>query len=223
MRLFRTRLIPAHAGKTRWVGRSRQALGGSSPLTRGKLPHPISVRLNCRLIPAHAGKTKPSTNASSSSPAHPRSRGENMGPSITWPCLRGSSPLTRGKRESGAPLARSEGLIPAHAGKTGRVTVARVPWAAHPRSRGENPYSASARIATRGSSPLTRGKRIRLQPWQRLVRLIPAHAGKTVRAVPTPPSTKAHPRSRGENLVEVETTAGSPGSSPLTRGKLPWP
>ena len=32
---------------------------------------------------------------------------------------------------------------------------------------------------------------------------------------------RAHPRSRGENLGEVEDADAPPGSSPLTRGKQP--
>ena len=74
------RLIPAHAGKTRRLGRTRwrrpahprsrgendkywDAVGksdGSSPLTRGK-PCPCEYHtLTNRLIPAHAGKTSKS-------------------------------------------------------------------------------------------------------------------------------------------------------------------
>ena len=72
-----------------------------------------------------------------------------------------------------------------------------------------------------GSSPLTRGKRIDLLPPVHSPRLIPAHAGKTLRArirVPVLPRLipahagktgvvgpslgvgTAHPRSRGENM-----------------------
>ena len=90
-------LIPAHAGKTSrrtarlCVGRahprsrgensavraSDAASGGSSPLTRGKRPLPSREEAGGRLIPAHAGKTSASPEPSRSSPAHPRSRGEN--------------------------------------------------------------------------------------------------------------------------------------------------
>ena len=50
-----------------------------------------------------------------------------------------------------------------------------------------------------GSSPLTRGKRIMGQQAARGQGLIPAHAGKTDRAVPDVYRAGAHPRSRGEN------------------------
>ena len=93
----RTRLIPAHAGKT-WVcaahmasssahprsrGENMVRLGsyadslGSSPLTRGKLPDRLGAVRRRRLIPAHAGKTTSSSASLTTRRAHPRSRGEN--------------------------------------------------------------------------------------------------------------------------------------------------
>ena len=93
------RLIPAHAGKTLLMAgrsqrdrahprsrgenlhrsRARPALGGSSPLTRGK-PTEAAVTINGeRLIPAHAGKTNAAHGIDSAREAHPRSRGENGG------------------------------------------------------------------------------------------------------------------------------------------------
>ena len=52
------------------------------------------------------------------------------------------------------------------------------------------------------------------------VRLIPAHAGKTVRLPPSMATARAHPRSRGENGRGLGAPRGIRGSSPLTRGKL---
>ena len=91
--------------------------------------------------------------------AHPRSRGENAGGRVSRVGARGSSPLTRGKRlltwatwrsqglipahAGKTDFARSpmrmSGLIPAHAGKTAPCSQAHPPCWAHPRSRGENP------------------------------------------------------------------------------------
>ena len=91
--------------------------------------------------------------------AHPRSRGENS--LVVWrdADAAGSSPLTRGKRLLVGVEAQGRGLIPAHAGKTGR-SAGRAPdgWA-HPRSRGENLPSSRVKGKPAGSSPLTRGKR----------------------------------------------------------------
>ena len=83
VRLGRTRLIPAHAGKTWHQAVPKQAQGahprsrgenldvvslyligvGSSPLTRGKHTRREITRDEHGLIPAHAGKTFSATTA----------------------------------------------------------------------------------------------------------------------------------------------------------------
>ena len=173
------RLIPAHAGKTRYRTCRRQPSGahprsrgentaargdkiagaGSSPLTRGKLQDAVAKAVTDRLIPAHAGKTQSPARAGTRCWAHPRSRGENAAP-----------------REERDALA---GLIPAHAGKTLPVPGKRRRRRAHPRSRGENASCARKETPPPGSSPLTRGKLLTRQLSVSLRRLIPAHAGKT--------------------------------------------
>ena len=70
-----------------------------------------------------------------------------------------------------------------------------------------------------GSSPLTRGKQDDGCGDENVPRLIPAHAGKTTVTVLSATSRKAHPRSRGENLIGAVRTFVVTGSSPLTRGK----
>ena len=171
-------LIPAHAGKTSsslWVavrasahprsrGENRYATEGrlpgrgSSPLTRGKRPQRRRRFPHQRLIPAHAGKTPRRKRSPRGVRAHPRSRGEN------WHAMRkrskgaGSSPLTRGKQKAGREPLAAWRLIPAHAGKTLSSPWVAVRVSAHPRSRGENPSILGPKVASSGSSPLTRGK-----------------------------------------------------------------
>ena len=131
-------IIPAHAGKTRTRPdlirapgdhpRSRGEnhtrkilnpwLGGSSPLTRGKLASVSSNAPCARIIPAHAGKTTPRRRTPLTSRDHPRSRGENMTQPGEDMQATGSSPLTRGKPSVLAGLRSHE--------------------EDHPRSRGEN-------------------------------------------------------------------------------------
>ena len=199
--LPRSRLIPAHAGKTgsmrgcprsceahprsrgenRVRGHRPQDRRGSSPLTRGK--HQTDrVSVHSRgLIPAHAGKTPTACSALAATGAHPRSRGENrLRGRFMWRTL-GSSPLTRGK-----PPALMAGAAP--------------PWA-HPRSRGENHHDCDCEIVPAGSSPLTRGKRLLRSRISPRPGLIPAHAGKTRGTGESRPGAGAHPRSRGENAV----------------------
>ena len=133
---------------------------------------------------------------------------------------RGSSPLTRGKHDARLAGEILEGLIPAHAGKTARMGTTRVRRRAHPRSRGENRSVTSRSPSTRGSSPLTRGKRWRAAALICAGGLIPAHAGKTPVHGRAYGSPWAHPRSRGENPTVVGRHLMVDGSSPLTRGKL---
>ena len=240
---YRVRLIPAHAGKTirqppmrrgleahpRSRGENRDAferfnvVGGSSPLTRGKLaPHRLTRRMH-RLIPAHAGKTHGTPARRPTQGAHPRSRGENKPSGASSPHTKGSSPLTRGKRRLEGDAVKIERLIPAHAGKTGPTAPTVSSPAAHPRSRGENAGIACLDGGRVGSSPLTRGKPSRLPPQPRLRGLIPAHAGKTLMNSVSSASVRAHPRSRGENYGLSSILDENRGSSPLTRGKRTSP
>ena len=137
-RVVDERLIPAHAGKTKGRASPRAkarahprsrgenrvacgllpALGGSSPLTRGKRVERGANLVHVRLIPAHAGKTYAAEDAGVRPGAHPRSRGENRSNCIASLAAHGSSPLTRGKRSPVYPAGHARGLIPAHAGKT---------------------------------------------------------------------------------------------------------
>ena len=233
-------LIPAHAGKTpsscnpiprvaahpRSRGENakytlcRGMNGGSSPLTRGKPAWTRCPRPCRRLIPAHAGKTFRRKVGFFDWPAHPRSRGENSPFRGSRVLYAGSSPLTRGKLVVISVFYIQDGLIPAHAGKTGFQRRASMIRGAHPRSRGENPTAYTPVGAVTGSSPLTRGKQNMLAGERGHGRLIPAHAGKTVDDSPEVIEAQAHPRSRGENVLPRLPSADFAGSSPLTRGKL---
>ena len=195
----RTRLIPAHAGKTRLsAGQQRGGAAhprsrgenlivwsirlfncGSSPLTRGKPVRQLARVRDRRLIPAHAGKTCRRGGASTRRRAHPRSRGENptLGTHKRHPP--GSSPLTRGKQRSYRFACWSGGLIPAHAGNTCRRTSGWGGARAHPRSRGEHGLAETRAAIGGGSSPLTRGTPSWARPASSSGRLIPAHAGNT--------------------------------------------
>ena len=111
------------------------------------------------------------------------------------------------------------GLIPAHAGKTIGYCQDCQARSAHPRSRGENPPAVAWRAWFAGSSPLTRGKRVKQHADQVSIRLIPAHAGKTRGYSLVGSAPAAHPRSRGGNPPTFGRSRVGAGSSPLTRGK----
>ena len=114
----RTRLIPAHAGKTASCT-GLPAPSWAHPRSRGENAVGEFRYPNVSgLIPAHAGKTKDSMTDNDANAAHPRSRGENSRQVIPWLVARGSSPLTRGKQRRAPHKVKGGRLIPAHAGKT---------------------------------------------------------------------------------------------------------
>ena len=212
-------LIPTHAGKTTRPGgclRERRAhphsrgentrtvtgsppRRGSSPLTRGKHSDGHRVTSTSGLIPTHAGKTCAWRKREWTCWAHPHSRGENSEVSAGHAARAGSSPFTRGKRRRYRIRGPDSGLIPAHAGKTTNRGAHATGTQAHPRSRGENAHERKKQLVCSGSSPLTRGKRLRSRRREGQHGLIPAHAGKTARPRSDPYGARAHPRSRGEN------------------------
>ena len=192
---------------------------GSSPLTRGKRHASVRFQVVAGLIPAHAGKTRGRCARSRTRPAHPRSRGENVGGGGGGWASVGSSPLTRGKRPHIRRFVGEERLIPAHAGKTCCGFCPGSGRPAHPRSRGENASTVAISPLLAGSSPLTRGKHPPPDGGLSPSRLIPAHAGKTMRSRCLRRGSGAHPRSRGENVSEGHGRCIAQGSSPLTRGK----
>ena len=151
--------------------------------------------------------------------AHPHSRGENHAEKAHPAFQKGSSPLTRGKRQERASGDPGAGLIPAHAGKTPRARTRRACPGAHPRSRRENTPSHHASRLICGSSPLMRGKPGLWWCASRGLRLIPAHAGKTRFRRRRRHWPRAHPHSRGENPPIARRDPTPPGSSPLIRGK----
>ena len=232
-------LIPAHAGKTsrprsrlavprahprsHWendvsTASSRQS-SGLSPLTEGKL---LGCDRDCgqlRLTPAHAGKTARGRGRRRTQRAHPRTCGENMAMPRNVRSRTGSSPLTRGKHRDLRRIEREAGLIPTHAGKTAASRRRPRTSGAHPRSRRENPSMPGGTYVDEGSSPLTRGKPRGEGAPCVPEGLIPTHAGKTKARAGTWSVSRAHPRSRGENVDQFAATPVKMGSSPLTRGK----
>ena len=191
---------------------------GSSPLARGT-PEGTKVTATLpRLIPACAGNTVIAAASITSFSAHPRSRGEHRYASATerWPL--GSSPLARGTSQGSHRWPEMVRLIPARAGDTEQARSKTRQTRAHPRLRGEHGPMVSSLVRSCGSSPLTRGARGTVRGAALGHRLIPAHAGSTVRLGNRHAVPAAHPRSRGEHSGGLPRLMMSPGSSPLTRG-----
>ena len=191
----------------------------ASPLTRGRRRAQGRRRGPHRLIPAHAGSTRDPERNQIMAKAHPRSRGVDTAELVRRDDPDGSSPLTRGRQGPTRHRRRRSRLIPAHAGSTIRLRRGRVGNKAHPRSRGvDGPVLFLLNFGD-GSSPLTRGRRVRASEYRPDRRLIPAHAGSTRASASAPTLTTAHPRSRGVDHDQGQGGGGLRGSSPLTRGR----
>ncbi|VEI15510.1 Domain of uncharacterised function (DUF2825) [Actinomyces viscosus] len=150
-----------------------------------------------RIIPARAGFTGRVLRRSCHSRDHPRSRGvyyDKGDGSLYKP---GSSPLARGLRKEKFKITINEGIIPARAGFTCRLTFLLSGLWDHPRSRGVYPAGSGACLRRRGSSPLARGLPTPSSASMCHARIIPARAGFTqpLRAFGRFPWD--HPRSRG--------------------------
>ena len=111
-------------------------------------------------------------------------------------------------------------LIPAGAGKTKLYSSCHALPSAHPRRCGENQALFLLPCFTFGSSPQVRGKQHKIRWRDQPVRLIPAGAGKTGRALRSSLLSQAHPRRCGENTLTMDITEIPSGSSPQVRGKL---
>ena len=88
------------------------------PRMRGKHTTPAAQSPGPGITPAHAGKT-PACQSSQAPPwDHPRACGENHGRQLDFDGEKGSPPRMRGKQQGGRADRESEGITPAHAGKT---------------------------------------------------------------------------------------------------------
>ena len=173
---------------------------GSSPHTRGAQCSTTPRRITCRIIPAYAG----STAVPGRHPVHEA----------------GSSPHTRGARVRCRISRSGPGIIPAYAGSTGSCRPARPCREDHPRIRGEHDPGYLRPGVSGGSSPHTRGARLRSGRETLWGRIIPAYAGSTKGSGAILTATPDHPRIRGEHVDVPEQPDERLGSSPHTRGAL---
>ena len=193
------RIIPAYAGSTNRQGggvgarrdhprirgehlhrrRHRPGYQGSSPHTRGARVPGDDEGAVAGIIPAYAGSTRHSRPRRIRLPDHPRIRGEHR--EILGDHLRmhGSSPHTRGAPERRPRHLQSPRIIPAYAGSTSPHLDAAKGSGDHPRIRGEHRLDIPWPQAMQGSSPHTRGARLRHFAPPSPRGIIPAYAGST--------------------------------------------
>ena len=130
----------------------------------------------------------------------------------------GSSPLSRGIRQTEFSWNQRAGIIPALAGNTLASGVAAAITKDHPRSRGEYACAMTPHSRQEGSSPLSRGIPVELEQTPGSAGIIPALAGNTKPPMSYAGGKQDHPRSRGEYRTCRFYDYRDGGSSPLSRG-----
>ncbi len=191
---------------------------GSSPHTRGAHQDFRDGRHAKGIIPAYAGSTPCTQPGRRLLRDHPRIRGEHDIITSTGCRPWGSSPHTRGAPWRICRWSPRTGIIPAYAGSTRRLGLGRRQAGDHPRIRGEHTGDITANDFVAGSSPHTRGARLRTPPRPRPRRIIPAYAGSTSASTRSVGMSRDHPRIRGEHWMGWMPGAALLGSSPHTRG-----
>ena len=112
------------------------------------------------------------------------------------------------------------GITPAHAGKSTLSKRVDAHNQDHPRPCGEKYSRFSPILMPSGSPPPMRGKvLLRLNPI-RLLRITPAHAGKSTLTQKKEAKAKDHPRPCGEKHMTPALKATAKGSPPPMRGKV---
>ena len=125
----------------------------------------------------------------------------------------------RGKVKPSSPLRSSLRIIPAGAGKSHLRAGRRGLHRDHPRGCGEKGVKARTARLRAGSSPRVRGKD-EIPPENRDdYGIIPAGAGKSLRAGLQAKDLQDHPRGCGEKYAVQKSGVRMWGSSPRVRGK----
>ena len=132
----------------------------------------------------------------------------------------GSSPRVRGKLDGYGADGTTSRIIPARAGQTNTYRDMYNQPPDHPRACGANGLLAQLVRAAFGSSPRVRGKPRFGRAASMVLRIIPARAGQTKRALQGNPLTTDHPRACGANVAGKSEKTVRVGSSPRVRGKL---
>ena len=149
---------------------------------------------------------------------HPRIRGEHESQEDYDAFVQGSSPHTRGTPMTPLTVWGLRGIIPAYAGSTQARRRRRCHSWDHPRIRGEHIIGGGPAGLTAGSSPHTRGARLRRAQRCGAPGIIPAYAGSTAACINQSEVSWDHPRIRGEHAAMTLDVYADLGSSPHTRG-----
>ncbi len=175
------------------------SLVGSPPRARGRHLRVPCIDLALRFTPACAGTTPPGGSRETHAPVHPRVRGDDRGMQPARNASSGSPPRARGRRLPRRPGGPRGRFTPACAGTTRCWRSARPCRTVHPRVRGDDLVTVSAKVPLIGSPPRARGRRRSLPYRQERHRFTPACAGTTRRPTCKCRRSTVHPRVRGDD------------------------
>ena len=215
---------PEHAVHPRMRGertiedRGRARVIGSSPHARGTPVDARSRSCSRRFIPACAGNAQHGCIRRSTSPVHPRMRGERARAMPARASAIGSSPHARGTRADYRRCRSGRRFIPACAGNARRTACCPGSEPVHPRMRGERRAERGRTGSLGGSSPHARGTHDFRSGSLVSTRFIPACAGNACPSAWTRRGRPVHPRMRGERDCVRNWCAPVAGSSPHARG-----
>ncbi|VEH26930.1 Domain of uncharacterised function (DUF2825) [Cellulomonas fimi] len=216
----RRRAHPRTRGDDRWSHRPHSPSRGSSPHAGRRLLDEAPDRLEARLIPARGETTRPRSTLRTVSRAHPRTRGDDHGWSITEVIGRGSSPHAGRRRPADPQGRRGVGLIPARGETTTGSGRSRSAGRAHPRTRGDDYDPHGEDPDATGSSPHAGRRRARRCRPDPRPGLIPARGETTRHRRPAGPPNGAHPRTRGDDWRVDREPHRLRGSSPHAGRRL---
>ena len=172
-----------------------------------------------RITPAHAGKRPVTRRTTRDTRDHPRACGEKMVFSSRATTDLGSPPRMRGKGAHSASGPVGKRITPAHAGKRRHTLMVCRHRRDHPRACGEKGTSPRRWKTAPGSPPRMRGKAHGQGQGIRLIRITPAHAGKSLPNDNNRWVVGDHPRACGEKHSRPWPAPGLLGSPPRMRGK----
>ena len=176
----------------------KDAVSGSPPRVRGKVPQPGVEGCRLGITPACAGKRRTGPAVRDRSWDHPRVCGEKRPDWKNEVELVGSPPRVRGKDAIQRHPSCGFGITPACAGKRRTDSKTTLSHEDHPRVCGEKtPFSENS-FTKSGSPPRVRGKGVVCIIRGRAGGITPACAGKSVRILQLLRVDKDHPRVCGE-------------------------
>ena len=186
---------------------------------RGKVVQRSMFAAYLGITPAHAGKSSACLISSPARWDHPRPCGEKRGRPRALLHLPGSPPPMRGKGARFRLPVNVVGITPAHAGKSFACFVLQIVTRDHPRPCGEKTRAKLPEMFVEGSPPPMRGKGAYIRYAQGVVRITPAHAGKSSIRQAARPGAVDHPRPCGEKSPTTILVSVKSGSPPPMRGK----